>query len=243
MLQIEGRNPVIESLRAGKKIEKIYLEQEINHDEKITEIIKLAHKQGINLIYKPKKFMTRVSHTSVHQGVIAFKTEEPDMSLKQLLEKFVQERKDPFIIYIREALYEHNLGAIIRTAECAGADAVITTPKETITSSVARAAMGATEHIAIIRESLFNAIKTAKSYGLKVAGIEVAGTEYYYNSDLKGPMMLIIGGEDRSLSEEILNKCDLVVKIPLLGKVNSLNMSVAAAIVIYDKIRQESVKN
>jgi 23S rRNA (guanosine2251-2'-O)-methyltransferase len=114
-------------------------------------------------------------------------------------------------------------------------------PKMYVSATTVRASMGATEHIHVINESLFNAIKTAKKNLIKVVGIEVSGQNYYYESDLTGPVMLIIGGEDRSLSDEITKQCDLVVKIPLKGRVNSLNMSVAASIVIYDKIRQDSL--
>ena len=99
--------------------------------------------------------------------------------------------------------------------------------------------MGASEHITIINENLFQAIKLAKTHNIKVIGIELTGENYYYNSDLKGPTMLIIGGEDRSLSDEIKKKCDLFVKIPMRGKVNSLNMSVAASIVMFEKLKQE----
>jgi len=239
-MQIEGRNPVIEALRAKKELTKIFLEKDINVDEKIDEIIRLAKRADIPILYRPKKLLGRISQTGVHQGVIAKRNEDVQtMNMNALIDAIDSTKKDPFLVYVREALYEHNLGAVIRTCECAGADAVLIPPKLTITSQVVRASMGATEHIKIINESLFNAIKIAKKNAIKVIGIEVSGKKFYYENDLTGRVMLIIGGEDHPLSEEITNQCDLVVKIPLHGRVNSLNMSVAASIVIYDKIRQE----
>ena len=109
------------------------------------------------------------------------------------------------------------------------------------TPNMVRSAMGATEHRSIIKESIYQAIKIVKPLGIKVVGIELTGEDYYYNADLTGPIMLIIGGEDHSLSDELEKKADFFVKIPMKGKVNSLNMSVAASVVLFDKIRQETV--
>jgi len=103
-----------------------------------------------------------------------------------------------------------------------------------------RTSMGATAHIPLLNVNLFQCLKSLRAENIKIVGIEMNGTDYYYQADLKGPLLLIIGGEDRSLSSEVQGKCDQVIKIPMKGKVNSLNMSVAAAIVIFDKLRQES---
>ncbi|MFQ5492545.1 MAG: 23S rRNA (guanosine(2251)-2'-O)-methyltransferase RlmB [Candidatus Dojkabacteria bacterium] len=240
-MQIEGRNTVIETLRAKKQIKVIYIEKDINIDEKISKIRKLASKQGIEVRYKPKKFLNKISQTKSHQGVIALKAKEVDIGFKHYLDKLIEDGTQPFFIYVREALYEHNLGAVIRTAEAAGLDGVVIPPKTRLTAQTVRAATGATEHIPVIKEGLFNSIKFSRQQGLKIVGIEVSGKNDYFDEDLTGPLLLIIGGEDRPLSEAIIKKTDTIVRIPQKGKVNSLNMSVAAAIVIYDKIRQESL--
>lgn len=236
---IEGRNTVIETFRAKQPVKVVYIEDGINKDGKISKILSLARKAKVRIKFKPKRYLDKVSKTFSHQGVIAVREDQGSYNFQDYVEANLDEL---FLVYIREAQYEFNLGAVIRTSECAGATGVVISPKTEISPQTVRASMGASEHLPILQESLFNAIKTCKKMGVKVVGIEVSGDKYYYQQDLTGPMMLIIGGEDRSLSKEIIAKCDFVVKIPLRGKVNSLNMSVAAGIVIYDKIRQESVK-
>lgn len=240
-MQIEGRNTVIEALKAKSNLKVIYIDENIAADPKINKIRKLASMQNVPIRHKPKKHFKKISQTGTHQGVIAVKQQEMPRSFLELIHNNI-EKDFQYYIYIREALYEHNIGAIIRTAEAAGASGVILPPKTKMTAQTVRISMGGTEHVPVINESLFPAIKTAKSNGLRVIGIEVSGENYYFESDLVGPALFIIGGEDRPLSEEITSRCDLVVKIPLLGYLNSLNMSVAAAIVLYDKVRQELSK-
>lgn len=221
-------------------IKKIFMNEGIKRDSKVQSIIELARAKDIKIHYKSKRYLNNIASTAIHQGVIAIKEEGTSWTLKPFIEKLEKENVEPFIIYIREALNEYNIGSIIRSAEIVGAHVVILPPKTHLSPQMVRASMGASEHITIINENLFQAIKLAKSHSIKVVGIELTGEQYYYNSDLTGPTMLIIGGEDRSLSDEIKKKCDLFVKIPMKGKVNSLNMSVAASIVMFEKLKQDS---
>ena len=233
-MQIEGRNPVLEALRAGSSITTLFLQKDIKRDERIKEIIKEAQRHNVEMKQVKRYLLYKKSETGVHQGVLAEGEDRKEQDLGTLLKD-----NDPFIIYIREALYEHNIGAIIRTAECVGATAIILPPKIELTAQIRRASMGASEHIPIIRQSLFQAIKLAREANLKIIGIERAeNSTNLYQAELKKPLMLIIGGEDRSLSKQILDKCDITVEIPMKGKINSLNMSVAAAIVMYEVFRQ-----
>lgn len=243
-MNLEGRNPVLESLRSGRnQLREIYLRDKVKKDEKIYEIVRLAKKHKIKLRFVQQDFLNKISDTGKHQGVIAVRAALPTLSLKEFMEQAEIENRELFLVYIRESFNEFNIGSIIRTAECTGAHAVVLTPKTKVTPQVIRAAMGASEHINIIHESLFNAIKLCKDHSVKVIGIEVAGEKYYYEADLTGSAMFIIGGEDRSLSEPIMEKCDEVVFIPLKGQVNSLNMGVAAGVVMYEKVRQEETLN
>lgn len=238
-MQIEGRNPVIEALKAKSDLKYIVLDEGLAPDPKINKIRKLAAKQDVTIRLKPRKYLKKISQTGTHQGVIAIKYDNKAPSFKALVEA-VPLDQSPFFIYIREALYEHNIGAIVRTAEAAGAHGVIIPPKAKVTPQVVRISMGGTEHIPVINAGLFPTIKQAREkLGLRVVGIEVIGENHYFEEDLTGPTLFIIGGEDRPLSEEITSKCDAIVKIPLNGYLNSLNMSVAAGIVLYDKVRQE----
>jgi 23S rRNA (guanosine2251-2'-O)-methyltransferase len=175
----------------------------------------------------------------MHQGIIADKEDGVAPGLEMTLKEIEMSGKDAFILYIRDAYNEFNVGAIIRSAEAVGVNAVIIPPKMDITPNMVRSAMGATEHLPVIKEGLYSTIKIVKALGIKVVGIELSGDKYYYQADLKGPIMLIIGGEDHSLSPGLQEKADFFVKIPMKGKVNSLNMSVAASVVMFDKLRQE----
>jgi 23S rRNA (guanosine2251-2'-O)-methyltransferase len=240
-MKIVGRNPVYESLVARAKIKKLYINQEITIDEKVQSILDMAADQGVPVLYKTKRFLNNLTENAMHQGVVADKEEVTAPSLEMTLKGLEMDGIEPFILYIRDAYNEFNVGAIIRSAEAVGVNAVIIPPKMDITPNMVRSAMGATEHVPVIKESIFQAIKIVKPLGIKVVGIELTGEDYYYNSDLKGPIMLIIGGEDHSLSDELKEKADYFVKIPMKGKVNSLNMSVAASVVLFDKLRQESL--
>lgn len=241
-MQIEGRNPVLESLRSDREFIKLIVQKDINRDEKVKQIISKAKNRKVNIKYTSKKDLDRISHTKSHQGFIAIAKDKEYISLEHYLDGYVDNSRPIRLIYIREALYQHNIGAIARSAECAGFNGVILQPKTKITAEADRASAGGLEHIPVFYDGLFSAIKVARDRGIKVVGIEVAGDKYYYEADLTGNVMFIIGGEDRSLSLEILKKCDIIVKIPLLGKVNSLNMSVAASIVMYENLRQEGTK-
>lgn len=238
-MQLEGRNPVLEALRAGRELQKLIVKIGIQSDEKVDEIFDLAVKAGIEVQRVPKHVLDKMSRTGIHQGVIGVQGQSgQDKSMKQLLADLSSKGQSPFLIYIREAQNEYNVGSIIRTAECVGAHAVILPPKIRFSEQMARAAMGASAHIEVINESLFSAIKLVQKAGIKVVGIEVSGDKNYFEADLTGAVLLIIGGEDRSLSETITDKCDEVVKIPLQGKVNSLNMATALSVVAYEKLRQ-----
>lgn len=236
-MQIQGRNPVLEALNAGMNIKKIII-KEGDIDPKLSSILDIAQSKKINIQYRSKRFLNKISQTPIHQGVIAIVEDIKEPSLEELLDRINENKKDAFLIYIREAQNEANIGAIIRSAEAAGCDAVLIPPKISLSPVMIRSSMGASLHIPVINYNLFQSIKYLQKQNVKVIGIEMDGDRYYHEADLRGPLMLIIGGEDRSLSKELQEKCDMVVKIPMLGKVNSLNMSVAASIVMYEKVRQ-----
>jgi 23S rRNA (guanosine2251-2'-O)-methyltransferase len=239
-MKIIGRNPVLEALVAQTKIKKIYINQEAGIDSKLQKILDMSKEQGIPVAFKSKRFINKLADNPMHQGILAIKKDSPEISLSQFLSEAVDGSLYPFLIYIRDAYNEFNVGAIIRSAEAAGVNAVILPPKLEVTPNMVRSAMGATEHLTIIHENLFQTIKQLKILGYKIIGIETSGTETHFKSDLTGPIMLIVGGEDKSLSPELENRADFFVKIPMKGKVNSLNMSVAASIVMFEKLRQEA---
>lgn len=238
-MQIEGRNPVLETLKSNQKVLIIFIQYKTVKTEKIKEIISLAQKKGIRVRKTGRNKLDKMSKTKNHQGIIA-KTLRRFETLNKILDKLRNNDKQPFFVIINEVLYQHNLGAIIRTAECAGCSGVIIQNKTKLTAEAVRSSMGATEHIPIIKENLFNAIKTLKSNDVKIAGLEASGKKTIYQEHLNVPIAFIIGGEDSGITRPILNKCDIVLKIPLFGKINSLNMSNAAAVTLFEKVRQDS---
>jgi 23S rRNA (guanosine2251-2'-O)-methyltransferase len=222
-----GRNPTTEALRSNWQISEVLLQKAINVDQKIDEIITSAHQKKIKITYVEKHFLDKLSKGEPHQGVAA----KLSWEIQELTPAILEDREGLYI-YIREAQYEQNLGAIIRTAEVAGARGVIIPPKQEITDVAARISMGAVFHLPIYSYSLFPCINLFKKEAYGVYGIERGG-ENVFKADMPENLLLIIGGEDYALSEEVTEKCDLTVSIPQFGKINSLNMSVAAGIAIF----------
>lgn len=228
-----GRNIVIEALKSNYSSSTVYIQTDINESEKISELIELAKGQNVPIKNISRQELSRLTKSDEHQGVAI----ETDFHESKLQVDAIADN-DAYI-YISEVTFEHNVGAIIRSAECSGFKGVILPKKVEITPTIAKTSAGALFHIPIHKESIFNAIKKFKDSSYSVFGIEVDG-ESYFNVDLTGPSLFIIGGEDKSLSTPVRDKSDAILEIPLEGKVNSLNMSVAASIVMYERLRQLS---
>ena len=237
-MQIEGGNPVFEALKSETKVNLVLVQSRSVSSQKIREIISLARKKGIRVRKTGKNKLDKMSQTKNHQGIIAHIRRETK-SLKEVIAELNKARKQPFFVLINEVHHQQNLGAIIRTAECAGSNGVIVPSKTRITTEATRASMGATEYIPVIRENIFNATKLLKENAIKIVGLEASGKKSVYQEDLTGAITIVIGGEDRGITRSLLTRCDIVLKIPLFGKINSLNMSNAAAIALFEKVRQE----
>lgn len=231
---IYGRNVLIEALKSDFLFEEIYFETNLKQEGKIDEIVALAKRRGIKIELLDKRKLSKLSNSEEHQGVAA----KIDFHLTSLNELFEDHKNlNKSYIYISEATFEHNVGAIIRTAECAGLGGVIIPNDIEITSTVIKISTGAAFHIPIIGLNIYQAVKDFKDNGFEIIGIERDG-QNLFNSDMKNPALLIIGGEDKSLSTNLRERCDKIIEIPQAGKVNSLNMSVAAGIVIFQHINQ-----
>ncbi len=235
-MQIEGRNPVIEALQSNYLVEKLFIERELPQNDKIEKIKNLALQKHLKINYLERHKLNKLSKTNSHQGVILIAKNLVTPSLENLLSTPTESIR---LIFIRESFHEHNIGAIIRTAECLGFDGVILPPKISITPNLIRASMGAISHIQVFNYSLFPIIKKLKSEGFQIVGIERhPKASLLMDINFEPKVLLIIGGEDKSLSDSILGECDIIAQIPMSGKINSLNMSVAAAIVMYELSRQ-----
>lgn len=238
MYLVPGRNPVLELLRSTVKCGEVWIEESAGKDEKISEIEKLARQLKVPVNHVARKDLVKLlpSTDITHQGVVASaKSFSPTLNLKELSQ---QPLTNQVYIYIREALYEHNAAAIIRSCECLGASGAVLSPQIKITPNFARIAMGANFHLPVAQESLFNVMKIFRKNGYQIASIEINGSKLLHQVNFSLPTLLIVGGEDHSISPEVAEKSDVVARIAQFGQVNSLNMSVAASLALYERIRQ-----
>jgi 23S rRNA (guanosine2251-2'-O)-methyltransferase len=227
---VYGRNTVIEALNSSHNCEELFLQLDLKVDEKINKILDLSSKENIPIRRISSKEIKKITSSEETQGV-ALKLNFKESNIKDLLKA-----NSNGVIYISDATYEHNIGAIIRTAECAGFSGVIIPSDIKITPTIAKISTGAVFNIPIVSYSIFNAIKVFKENGYFIYGIERGGKNLFESSTpLKS--LFIIGSEDKGLSKPVADKCDEILEIPQFGKVNSLNMSVASAIVIYNHLK------
>lgn len=234
-MKIEGRNAVLELLKTEKTVDKIEIAR--GAEKACGRIFAMAREKGIRVQFADNKALDRESETGRHQGVIAFVSDYEYADFDELLQKKDGTR---FVIVCDGVEDVHNLGSILRVAECAGADgAVIPKNKSAqVTGAVVRISEGAANHLKVARVPGVNfAIDKLKESGYWVYGLEADG-EDIYQCDLTGDIVLVIGGEDSGLSALTRKKCDKIVSLPLKGQVNSLNASVALGIAAYEAVRQ-----
>lgn len=242
--QIEGRNAVIEAIKAGRSIDKIYCAKG-DTDSTLGFIASTARKQGIVVVNCDKRKLDYMSRTHAHQGVIAVCSVKTYCSIGDILEFAKNRKEDPFVIICDEISDPHNMGAIIRTAECAGAHGVIIPKRRSAgaTAIVDKSSAGAAEHMLIARvPNITAAIKELKKEGLWIYGSAPEGTATMWQTDLTGPLAVVIGSEGNGIGRLIKDNCDYIIKIPMFGQIDSLNASVAASILMYEIVRQKHGK-
>lgn len=239
-MQIEGRNPVVELLRGQRRVKKIYLQQGVKGNN-IDWIIKKAEDNSISFQRVTKTRLNKMASSHSHQGVIAIAEQvrlyEPEAILNLAREK----DEPPFVVVLDQIQDPHNFGAIMRTAYAAGVHGIIY-PKNRavdITPVVVKSSAGAVEHLMLAKVTNINyTIKDLKEAGLWIAGTDIEEAQLCYDTDLKGPLAIVIGNEGTGLRRLVKENCDFLVKIPMQGKLGSLNASVAAGIVIFEAVRQ-----
>lgn len=237
---IEGRNAVIEALRAGEVIDKIFL-QKGDTDKTLGHIASTARTKGIVVVDADKRKLDGMSRTHSHQGVIALAAAREYASVADILKVAADRGEKPLLVVCDEISDPHNLGAIIRTAECAGAHGLIIPKRRSagLTAVVAKASAGAVAHIPVARVANIAAtLKDLKEKGIWVFGADAVGTTGLYDTDLRGPAAIVIGSEGFGMTRLVTETCDFLVSVPLKGKVNSLNASAAAAVLLYEAVRQ-----
>ena len=238
--QVEGRNSVLELLESGKDINKIFIEKGEKHGS-IYKIIAMAKERRIVIVEKDKKQMEQIAQNTNYQGVIAIVPPFEYCQIEDILEYAKEKNEEPFILILDGIEDPHNLGSIIRTAETAGVHGVIIPKRRaaSVNSTVAKTSAGAIEYVKVARvTNITDAIERLKKEGLWICGTDIGTEKYYYEQDLTGPIGIVIGNEGNGMSLKVKKTCDFLVKIPMKGKIGSLNASVSTGIVIYEVLKQ-----
>lgn len=237
---VAGRNPVLEALRAGRPINKILISRSLK-PATTGEITALARKNRVPVQKVDKQVLDRMAAGAVHQGIIASVSPYEYADLEDILA--VPGDADPLLVLLDGINDPHNLGAIIRSADAAGAHGVVIPNRRSaaVTPVVARASAGAVEFVPVARVgNLATTIDRLKERGIWVAGADPAARQLVWEAPLDGPLAVVVGGENKGISRLVREKCDLLVRLPMAGRVNSLNASVAAALVLFEAARRRN---
>lgn len=239
---IEGRNAVLEALRAGRAIDKLYINKgEV--DKTLGHIASKARDKGVVVVECDRRKLDFMSQTHAHQGVIAVCAVREYCSVEDIIAIADERGEPPFVVVCDEISDGHNLGAIIRSAECAGAHGIIIPKRRSagLTAVVDKASAGAAEHAAIARvPNIPGVLRELKDRGLWIYGTAADGSSGLWDTDFSGPLALVIGSEGDGMGRLVKESCDFIVSLPMRGQVSSLNASAAAAITMYEILRQRS---
>jgi 23S rRNA (guanosine2251-2'-O)-methyltransferase len=238
--QLEGRNALTEALRSGRTIDKVFIAAG-ETDRALQRLAAEAKEAGAVVVPVDRRKLDMMSATRAHQGVIALAAAREYFTVDDILQEAADRGENALIILCDELTDPHNLGAIIRTAECAGAHGVIIPKRRSVglTAVVAKASAGAVEHMKVARVTNLNAtIDELKEKGVWIFGTAAEGSIPMYEADLTGPTAIVVGSEGEGMSRLVQKNCDVTVHIPMKGKITSLNASVAASILLYEAVRQ-----
>ena len=241
--QLEGRNVVLEALRRDRRpVRRVWLDERAKPDPKVNEIRALAESKGVPLQLVPRYRLDEKSQTGVHNGVIAEAVPRQTPTVAELLDEVFAAGELPFVVLVDEVQYEHNLGAILRSALGAGVHAVVVpvVRGKGLSPVVHRVAMGGAEEVPLIREGLSSALAALRRAGVRVVGADLDGVAPW-ETPMSGALAVVLGGEDKGLSPTLRARCDAIVGVPLAKGLESLNVSVTAGILLFEKVRQDRV--
>ena len=238
--QLEGRNALTEALRSGRTIDKVFIASG-DTDKALQRLAAQAKESGAVIVPVDRRKLDMMSTTHSHQGVIALVAARDYATIDEILEEAANRGQAPLIVICDELSDPHNLGAILRSAECAGAHGVIIPKRRSVglTATVAKASAGAVEYMKVARVTNLNAaMEELKQKGVWIFGTAAEGSVPMYQADLTGPTAIVIGSEGDGMSRLVRENCDVTVHIPMSGKINSLNASAAATVLLYEAVRQ-----
>ncbi|MDF2568876.1 MAG: putative TrmH family tRNA/rRNA methyltransferase [Sporomusa sp.] len=241
---IAGRNSVLEALKAGRSLNKILVAKG-ERQGSIRDIISQAREQGLVIQEVETAKLDQLSAGVRHQGVVAMAAPVAYVEIEDILSDAYSKSETPFLVLLDELADPHNVGAILRTADATGVHGVLIPKRRScpLTQTVAKTSAGAIEHVSVARiGNISQTIKTLKKQGLWVVGADMDGTKDYYEADLTGPVVIIVGSEGEGMGRLTKEACDFVVRIPMRGKITSLNASVACSLLLYEVLRQRELK-
>ena len=239
---IEGRNPVIEALRSDAEIDTILINKDVAQGS-LNKIFELAKKKNILIKNVDRALLDRLSENKRHQGVIAEAMEYQYKDIDHIFDYAKEKNEKPFIVILDEITDVHNLGSIIRSAECLGAHGLIIPKRRAaqINGVAAKSSAGAIEYLPVCRvTNIRDTLETLKEKGLWIYGADMEAEKYIYEEKFDVPVGLVIGSEGSGLGRLVKEKCDILIKIPMKGNINSLNASNAASIIIYEIMKQRT---
>ncbi len=240
---IEGRNPVIEAMKNDVQIDRILISKEIAEGS-ISKILTMAKENKILVKYVDKAALSKISENGRHQGIIAEAMEYEYKEIEDIFDNAKNKNEKPFVIILDEITDVHNLGAIIRTAECLGAHGIIIPKRRAagVNGVVAKTSAGAVEYLPVVRvTNISQTIEILKEKGLWIYGADMDGEKYINEENLDVPIGVVIGNEGSGIGRLIKKNCDTLVKIPMKGNINSLNASCAASIIIYEIMKLRGI--
>jgi 23S rRNA (guanosine2251-2'-O)-methyltransferase len=243
--KIFGINPVTEALKAGRPVQRLLIAEQRKADREVQAILRFARERDIEVRLMTRDALNREAPNAPHQGVIALAAAADYATLDDILRIPAQRGETPLFAILDGIEDPRNLGAVLRTAEAAGVHGVIIPERRAagLTETVAKTAAGALEYVPVVKVvNIVNTIEELKKAGMWIAGAEAGGDMVYWDADFARPTALVLGGEDKGVRRLVRDHCDYVVSLPLLGRINSLNVSVAAGILLYETMRQRREK-
>ena len=239
-----GRNAVTEALKSGRGINKLWIASG-DREGSVSEIAALAKERGIVMQYVERAKIESVAGGHRHQGVLAYVAPVPYAELDDILKAAEAKGEAPFLVLLDELEDPHNLGALLRTADATGVHGILIPKRRSVSlnATVAKTSAGAVEYVPVARiGNIAQTLKKLKEKGFWVAGADMDGEKAYYEADLTGPLVLVVGSEGRGMSRLTKEACDFIVSMPMVGRINSLNASVAGSILMYESMRQRLQK-
>lgn len=239
-----GRNAVTEALKSGRGINKLWIASG-DREGSVSEIAALAKERGIVVQYVERAKIEALAGGHRHQGVLAYVAPVPYAELDDILKAAEEKGEAPFLVLLDELEDPHNLGALLRTADATGVHGILIPKRRSVSlnATVAKTSAGAVEYVPVARiGNIAQTLKKLKEKGFWVAGADMDGEKTYYEADLTGPLVLVVGSEGRGMSRLTKEACDFIVSMPMVGRINSLNASVAGSILMYESMRQRLQK-